>query len=262
MPAPAAKLASGKPFSEAYVLRTAGFRPVRRHSAELPFCTKPVSGGNAEETEMKLSSVLLATAVLGAALVASSEPAGAYHYSWHRAHWRHGWHDAHWRYGWHRAPYYSYGWGSTYPNYSFGYNYPYSVTMAAAETAPLMTGRSVATGQEYYSVVTGQEYGHFYPMVTARGLYYAPGTPVLDAQGPVTATGTYSGQGAPPPIMWSSSGMVPNEPLLTGRSVAVGAVGNHCLTPVTTCLLYHSSTQGRDCACKVTGRWRHGTVAP
>jgi hypothetical protein len=104
MPAPAAKLASGKPFSEAYVLGTAGFRPVRRHSAELPFCTKPVSGGNAEETEMKLSSVLLATAVLGAALVASSEPAVAYHYSWHRAHWRHGWHGAHWRYGWHRAP--------------------------------------------------------------------------------------------------------------------------------------------------------------
>jgi hypothetical protein len=197
---------------------------------------------------MKLSKVLLATAVLGAAVAATSEPAAAYHRGWHR-------------YVWQSAPYNSDGWGSTYPYYSFGYNYPYSVTMAGAETAPLMTGRSVATGEEYYSGVTGQEYDHFYPMVTARGLYYAPGTPVLDAQG-VTATGAYSGQGAPPPIMWSASGMVPNEPLLTGRSVAVGAVGNHCLTPVTTCLLNHSSIQGRGCTCKVTGRGRHGTVAP
>jgi hypothetical protein len=85
----------------------------------------------------KLSGVLLATAVLGAALVATSEPAAAYHHGW--------------RYGWHRAPFYSEGWGSTYPYYSFGYNYPYSVTMAAAATAPVVTGRSVATGQDYYS---------------------------------------------------------------------------------------------------------------
>jgi hypothetical protein len=196
---------------------------------------------------MKLSSVLLATAVLGAALVATSEPAAAYHRYGHR-------------YGWQPAPYNSEGWGSTYP-YSFGYNYPYSTTMAAAATAPVVTGRSVATGQEYYSAASGQEYDQFYPMVRARGLYYAPGTPVLDAQD-VTATGAYSGQGAPPPIMWSSSGMVPNEPLLTGRSVAVGAVGNHCLTPVTTCLLPHSSIQGRGCTCKVTGKGRQGTVAP
>src|ERR1700740_1186831 len=134
--------------------------------------------------------------------------------------------------------------------------------MAAAATAPVVTGRSVATGQEYYSAATGQEYNHFYPMVRARGLYYAPGTPVLDAQGPVTATAPSAGQGAPPPIMWSSSARVPKEPLLTGRSVAVGAVGNHCLTPVTTCLLPHSSIQGRGCTCKVTGRGRHGAVAP
>ena len=66
--------------------------------------------------------------------------------------------------------------------------------MAAAATAPVVTGRSVATGQEYYSAASGQEYDQFYPMVRARGLYYAPGTPVLDAQGRVTATGTYSGQ--------------------------------------------------------------------
>jgi hypothetical protein len=26
---------------------------------------------------------------------------------------------------------------------------------------------------------SAQEYSHFYPMVTAKGLYYAPGTPVL-----------------------------------------------------------------------------------
>jgi hypothetical protein len=176
-------------FSEAYVLPTAQLRPVRRHSAELPLCTKPMSGGNAEE--MKLSSVLLASAVLGAALVATSEPAAAYHHGW--------------RYEWH--------WGSTYP-YSFGYNYPYSVTMAAAATAPVVTGRSVATapvvtgrsvatGQEYYSVATGQEYDHFYPMMTAREGFTMRRERLSLARKGLSRP--------PPPIMWSSSGMVPNE---------------------------------------------------
>ena len=125
------------------------------------------------------------------------------------------------------------------------------INAAAFGGALLFSGAAIA-----------QEYNYFYPMVTAKGLYYAPGTPVLHAQGPVTPTGASAGLGAPPPLLWSSSGMVPAEPLMTGRSVAVGTVGNHCLTPEKTCLLYHSSTQGGGCACKVTGRWRHGTVAP
>jgi hypothetical protein len=54
------------------------------------FTPSPVSGGNAEETEMKLSGVLLASAALCGALVIS-DPAEAYRgfrgAGWHRAGW-------------------------------------------------------------------------------------------------------------------------------------------------------------------------------
>jgi len=128
-----------------------------------------------KETGMKRSSLLLAAAALGAVLVAS-EPAAAYHYGWHRAHWRHGWHGAHWRYGWHGA-HWRYGWRGAYlrsrwawnrgwgwaggwPTYAWGWGYPYygygltaaataPIAVAAASTAPLMTGRSVAASGNY-----------------------------------------------------------------------------------------------------------------
>ena len=103
---------------------------------------------------------------------------GHWRYGWHGAHWRYGWRGAHWRYGWRGGwgwnrwawnrgwgwnrwgwgggwPAYASGWG--YPYYGYGYNYPYSyglaaaatapLAVAAATTAPLMTGRSVAISQ-------------------------------------------------------------------------------------------------------------------
>jgi L-ascorbate metabolism protein UlaG (beta-lactamase superfamily) len=45
----------------------------------------------------------------------------------------------------------------------------------------------------------------------------------------------------------------------TGRSAAT--VGDACLTPVKTCLLYHSSYVGRSCSCKVSGGRAEGRVA-
>ena len=55
-------------------------------------------------------------------------------------------------------------------------------------------------------------------------------------------------------------------PLVTGRSVAVGAVavgagsGNYCATPVRTCLLYESGWLGTGCSCRVYGGYARGFV--
>ncbi len=100
---------------------------------------------------------------------------------------------------------------------------------------------------------------YFYRLEHTRGVYYIPGTPVLSAS-PVTqaAPGTQAG---PPPLAMDST-VRPTEPLMTGRSVSIGVIGNHCQTAATTCLLYHSSIQGGPCSCKVPGGHSHGTVAP
>jgi hypothetical protein len=105
-----------------------------------------------------------------------------------------------------------------------------------------------------------QDYPYFYPFESVKGLYYAPGTPVLQAQGPVAPADSTSGTMAPPIV--SSPPGKPSEQLMTGRSVAVGVVGNHCMTEETTCLLDRSSIQGRRCSCIVDGRRRSGTVGP
>ena len=55
-------------------------------------------------------------------------------------------------------------------------------------------------------------------------------------------------------------------PLMTGRSVAVGAVavgagsGNYCATPVRTCLLYELGWLGTGCSCRVPGGHARGFV--
>jgi len=76
---------------------------------------------------------------------------------YYRHHYRHyGWHRG-WHYGWYRGIY-----GRTY-GYNYGYGYPYGygvgtglaalatapLAVAAAATAPLMTGRSVAASGNY-----------------------------------------------------------------------------------------------------------------
>jgi hypothetical protein len=51
-------------------------------------------------------------------------------------------------------------------------------------------------------------------------------------------------------------------PLVTGRSVATGQTGNHCSTPVKTCLLYSASWVGNGCSCRVPGGRARGSVTP
>ncbi len=50
-------------------------------------------------------------------------------------------------------------------------------------------------------------------------------------------------------------------PVVTGRSVAVAPPsGDHCVTQVRTCELYHASFTGNRCSCRVTGGRARGSV--
>jgi hypothetical protein len=169
----------------------------------------------------------LTWAALGAVLVASGPAwAQAYRYS----------------------PYgYAYDYG--YPNnYAYGYGSPYNYAAAAA-TAPLVTGRSVATGQMGMTCSTP---------IKACELYHASWVgngcscrvPGGRARGAVTAP-----LAAAPPIAAAAT-----APLMTGRSVATA--GNYCTTPAKTCLLYHSSWVGNGCSCRMPGGRERGSVTP
>ena len=123
---------------------------------------------------MKRFGILMATAALGAALMASG-PAAAFRGGWHGGGWHGGgWRGAGWHGGWNRGYGWNNGWGwgglglglglaglgygYGYPNdYAYGYGYPYGYGngygygsgLAAVATAPLITGRSVAVGGNY-----------------------------------------------------------------------------------------------------------------
>lgn len=104
-------------------------------------------------------------------------------------------------------------------------------------------------------------YPFFYPMEKGEGVYYPPGTPVVKAQGQVEPV-----ELGPFDPIFGPDTMTPRGgrpvSLVEGDGVPIGVVGNHCETPVTTCLLYHSSVQGGGCACKVGYGWRRGRVTP
>jgi hypothetical protein len=104
---------------------------------------------------MKLFGILIATAALGAALVASG-PAAAFRGG--------GWYPYDYSSGYGYPYDYSSGYGYPY-GYGSGYGYPYDyssgygpglaavatapLALAATATAPLLTGRSVAVGGNY-----------------------------------------------------------------------------------------------------------------
>jgi hypothetical protein len=134
-------------------------------------------------------------------------------------------------------------------NYAYGYGSPYNYAAAAA-TAPLVTGRSVATGQMGMTCSTP---------IKACELYHASWVgngcscrvPGGRARGAVTAP-----LAAAPPIAAAAA----TAPLMTGRSVATA--GNYCTTPAKTCLLYHSSWVGNGCSCRMPGGRERGSVTP
>jgi hypothetical protein len=208
-------------------MRTAGLGRYAAIQRNCLFAATPVNGGNEEETEMKLSGVLLASAALCGALVIS-DPAEAYRGfrgagwgGWHRA----GWRGARWawagnRWGWNRG----WGWG--------GWGWPAAAGVAAAGSYPWWGSNYSYYGYgnyPYYSYGYGYPYGY--------GLAAAATAPVT-----VAAAAT--------------------APLMTGRSVATGPVqmGNYCTTSVKTCQLIRESWVGNGCSCRIPGGRARGSV--
>jgi hypothetical protein len=211
---------------------------------------------------MNRIAAYLTWAALGAVLVASGPAwAQAYRYS------PDGGYPNNYAYGYGSPNAYGYGSPNAYgygsPN-AYGYGSPNNyaspfglvetltapVTGAAAATASLVTGRSVATGQMGMTCSTP---------VKACELYHASWVgngcscrvPGGRARGAVTAP-----LAAAPPIAAAAA----TAPLMTGRSVATA--GNYCTTPAKTCLLYHSSWVGNGCSCRMPGGPERGSVTP
>jgi hypothetical protein len=60
----------------------------------------------------------------------------------------------------------------------------------------------------------------------------------------------------------SYPGYATTAPLVTGRSVATGGIGEFCSTPVKTCQLIQPSYVGAGCSCRVPGGRASGSVTP
>jgi hypothetical protein len=214
-----------------------------RSEIAIPGCHSGITGKmalNREETAMKRSVVLLATAALGAALMAS-EPAAAfravgYHgrtfagrsVAWRGAHWR----GAHWRYGWRGAGSrvgWRRGWGGNRWgwNRGWGAGWPGYAGLGLAGLGAGWGLNNAWANYPYYS------YGYGYPYNNNYG--YGYGYPYAGAT---------------------------TAPLVTGRSVATGQMGNYCTTPAKTCLLYQESWVGNGCSCRVPGGRARGSVTP
>jgi hypothetical protein len=56
--------------------------------------------------------------------------------------------------------------------------------------------------------------------------------------------------------------VAPAAPVVMGRSVAIGGIGDFCSTPVKTCQLVHASYVGIGCSCRVPGGRARGSVTP
>jgi hypothetical protein len=185
-----------------------------------------------KEKAMKRFGVLLASTALCAALVASG-PALAFRGGWGGGHgWGGGAHFA--GGGWGHGGWGHGGWGRG------GYGY------GGWGLAGLGLGLGLA-GLDYGYGYPGYGYGYGYPYYGYPGYAYGYGYPGYDYGYPATgATGYYSSA----------------APLVTGRSVATGHLGNYCSTPATTCELYHASWVGNGCSCRVPGGYARGTVTP
>jgi hypothetical protein len=140
--------------------------------------------------------------------------------------YHYGWHRA----GWHGA-HWRYGWRGAHWRYAWRRGgWPVAGALAgAAATTAAATGALGGYNSPYYG------YGYNYPY--GNGLAAVATAPVAMA----AAT---------------------SEPLMTGRSVAIGNVqmGNYCTTPAKTCLLINESWVGNGCSCRIPGGRARGSV--
>ncbi|MGH6837631.1 MAG: hypothetical protein ACREDT_02285 [Methylocella sp.] len=142
---------------------------------------------------------------------------------------------------------YNYAYGYGYPSNAYNYGYPYNNAYGYGYPSSYAYG---------YGYPYANSYGYSYEFDNPFALVTAPidllAAPVTTLTRPVAAAAA-----APFEVATSAT-----APLLTGRSVATGQMGNLCSTPVKTCELYHASFIGNGCSCKVTGGRSRGTVSP
>jgi hypothetical protein len=132
---------------------------------------------------------------------------------------------------------------------------------AAAQVLGFGIDVGYPTYPAYYSRVYGYPYGYVsYPYYRVYSNPYAYnawdwGGVASWAAAPVELAG--AAVTAPLAVAANTA-----APLVTGRSVATGQMGNFCTTSVKTCELRHASYIGNGCSCRVTGGHARGTVAP
>jgi hypothetical protein len=241
--------------------------------------------GLSKETSMKRFGVLLASATLGAALLASG-PAMAMGGSFggghggfggghggfgggHMgggfggSHMGGGWGGGHmggfagrsvamggggWGHnGWGHNGWGHHGWGrNNYGRYGYGYG--------GWGLGGLGLGYGLGLGLgladwDYGYGYPSYGYGYGYPGYGYdNGYAYGYGYPGYSSYGyPATGSSGYYSSAAP---------------LVTGRSVATGQMGRMCSTPVKSCELYQASWVGNGCSCKVPGGRSRGSVSP
>jgi hypothetical protein len=136
---------------------------------------------------------------------------------------------------------------------------------AAAQVLGIGMDVGFPTYPTYYSRVYGYPYGYAsYPYHGAYSYPYAYnawdwGAPIARAASLVAAPVELAGTAVTAPVAVAANTA---SPLITGRSVTTGQMGNFCTTSVKTCELRHASYIGNGCSCRVIGGHARGTVAP
>jgi hypothetical protein len=121
------------------------------------------------------------------------------------------------------------GWQGVYGNGGAGWG-------VGAGLLGLGLGYGLAGGGEYgYNYGYGDPYAGYY---SNPGYAYSPGFYTTQPRIATTA------------------------PLVTGRSVATGQIGDFCTTAVKTCQLVQASYVGVGCSCRVPGGRARGSVTP
>ncbi|HXW71952.1 MAG TPA: hypothetical protein VEK34_10990 [Methylocella sp.] len=116
-------------------------------------------------------------------------------------------------------------------------------------------------------IVSGTAWGQMAPLGSDTGY---PGDPyAADSRDPYDTTypHEYPYPLAPVPLGGltviapaAALAAVPAPPLVTGRSVAAGQMGNYCSTPAKACELYRALPAGSGCSCKAPGGRARGLV--
>jgi hypothetical protein len=136
---------------------------------------------------------------------------------------------------------------------------------AAAQVLGFGIDAGYPTYPAYYSRVYGYPYGYAsYPYYRAYSNPYAYnawdwGAPIAGVASLAAAPVELAGAAVTAPMAVAANTAAP---LITGRSVATGQMGNYCTTSVKTCELRHASYIGNGCSCRVTGGHARGTVSP